>query len=298
LNAQELAPRLGEQVAERRVFASAGYDSTWVVDLGGAQHLLRPTPRTSLTLCAALRVPVVLVSELDSFGAIVAPRFGFVADNGLGVAASLGQGVRTASDATGDKVALRLNSVVEPGYHARGWSVLLRFAMVTTYAVHLRHSEAVKDLFNDRYPDETASSGGPRDGWYGLTGHEVRTGVAGAVGLNRWFALYGVGGWRWRRHLGVVGENPPISALPFFVQLGGEVSYDFAAGLDHFPRQVLFVAGTCSALGPDFQRRHNMPLFQHAEMAVINEAGHRLFIERFDTVLAAVRPYLHAYSTP
>jgi pimeloyl-ACP methyl ester carboxylesterase len=75
-------------------------------------------------------------------------------------------------------------------------------------------------------------------------------------------------------------------------------SYDFAAGLDHFPRQVLFVAGTCSALGPDFQRRHNMPLFQHAEMAVISDAGHRLFIERFDTVLAAVQSYLHAYSTP
>jgi proline iminopeptidase len=70
--------------------------------------------------------------------------------------------------------------------------------------------------------------------------------------------------------------------------------FDFARGLDTFPRKVLIVAGTCSALGPEYQRRHHVPLFADAEVVTVPHAGHRLFVERFDEVLAAVQGYLDA----
>jgi proline iminopeptidase len=88
----------------------------------------------------------------------------------------------------------------------------------------------------------------------------------------------------------VLGGQGAFSATRF--------DFDFAAGLETFPRRVLFVAGTCSALGPDFQRRHHLPLFRDAELVSIEQAGHRLFVERFSEVLAAIQGYLEAYRSP
>lgn len=84
------------------------------------------------------------------------------------------------------------------------------------------------------------------------------------------------------------------------VMLGGGVlsanfDYDFAVGLDAFPAKVLLIGGECSALGPDYQTRHHLPLFREAEVVSIPSAGHRLFVEQFDAVLAAVRGYLDEY---
>jgi hypothetical protein len=71
--------------------------------------------------------------------------------------------------------------------------------------------------------------------------------------------------------------------------------FDFATGLDEFPETVLFIAGSCSALGPGFQRRYNMPLFRSAELVEIRDVGHRLFVENFPAVSSAVRSYLREY---
>lgn len=70
--------------------------------------------------------------------------------------------------------------------------------------------------------------------------------------------------------------------------------FDFARGLDTFPRKVLLLGGTCSALGAAYQERHHRPLFRDAEVVAIPGTGHRLFVERTDAVLAAVRAYLDA----
>lgn len=76
---------------------------------------------------------------------------------------------------------------------------------------------------------------------------------------------------------------------------GGTFHFDFARGLDAFPRKVLLVGGTCSALGPDFQRRYHLPLFADAEVVAIEHAGHRMFVERMPEVLDVVRGYLQEY---
>jgi proline iminopeptidase len=84
--------------------------------------------------------------------------------------------------------------------------------------------------------------------------------------------------------------------------LGGSIGFstptfdfDFAQGLEAFPRKVLFVAGTCSALGPDYQATHHLSLFRVAELASVPNTGHRLIVEAPDAVLDAVRGYLNAY---
>lgn len=78
---------------------------------------------------------------------------------------------------------------------------------------------------------------------------------------------------------------------------GGSYDFDFAAGVEGFPTRVLFLAGECSALGPDYQQRHHVPLFHDADLVSIANAGHRLFVEDFDAVLAAMRAYLAAYTS-
>jgi len=72
--------------------------------------------------------------------------------------------------------------------------------------------------------------------------------------------------------------------------------FDFSTGLERFEAKTLIVAGTCSALGPDFQRRYHVPLFARAELATIEGAGHRMFVEKPDAVLSAVRSYLRQYA--
>lgn len=68
--------------------------------------------------------------------------------------------------------------------------------------------------------------------------------------------------------------------------------FDFARGLSEYPRRVLLLGGTCSALGPAYQARYHAPLFRDAEVVTIPNAGHRMFVEQPGVVVAAVRSYL------
>ncbi len=74
-----------------------------------------------------------------------------------------------------------------------------------------------------------------------------------------------------------------------------EKDYNFAVGLDAFPRKVLIIGSSCSALGYDFQMKYHKDLFQDAEVVEIKNAGHRLFTEQFDAVLQALYNYLEEY---
>jgi proline iminopeptidase len=76
---------------------------------------------------------------------------------------------------------------------------------------------------------------------------------------------------------------------------GSTFDFDFARGLDAFEPEVLILAGRCSALGGAFQRHHHLPLFARARVVEVAGAGHRLFVERPDRVLAEIRGYLAEY---
>jgi proline iminopeptidase len=75
----------------------------------------------------------------------------------------------------------------------------------------------------------------------------------------------------------------------------GNFDLDLAAGVDQFENPVLFMTGACQTLiGEDYQRRQ-MQLFPNAELAVIPDAGHEMFLENPEASVEVVRAYL---STP
>jgi proline iminopeptidase len=73
---------------------------------------------------------------------------------------------------------------------------------------------------------------------------------------------------------------------------GGTFDFDFAAGLTKFPREVLLIGSSCSAIGADFQSKYHLPLFGNARVVRIEGAGHRVHVEQFDALLAALEGYL------
>lgn len=87
------------------------------------------------------------------------------------------------------------------------------------------------------------------------------------------------------------------------VRMGGSFTsstfrFDFTPGLEQFPREVLLVGSSCSALGADYQRTHHQALFRNARVVEIAKAGHRLVVEQPDAVLDALRGYLTEYRSP
>lgn len=73
----------------------------------------------------------------------------------------------------------------------------------------------------------------------------------------------------------------------------GQFDYDFAQGLTTFPRPVVVLAGSCSSIGPDYQRQWHLPLLPPGtEVVTIEDAGHRFPTERPASTLAALRTFL------
>jgi hypothetical protein len=227
-HAQEFAPQLTRVASDSRGFVSTGWDPTFVLD-GGAEHTVwRPTRRSALTLGGALRLPLVLIPEFDSFGLAAGPSFTSVTKSGVGVRTALFASLRTASDATGTKVGARLTPELSAGYFARSWSASVVASMTTTFATYMHHSDAVRDLFRDRYPPGQAPSNaidGPKDGLYALTGQQYRLGAAGGLQLSKLVGLYLVAGYVQTPQVEEVGVNPPIGPLPFYMQLGGDLRW-------------------------------------------------------------------------
>jgi proline iminopeptidase len=73
---------------------------------------------------------------------------------------------------------------------------------------------------------------------------------------------------------------------------GGRFEYDFVTGLERFSGPLVLVGTTCSALGEAFQRTHHLPLLPRAQLIAIEDAGHRVIVERPDRLLEIVRTEL------
>jgi proline iminopeptidase len=59
-----------------------------------------------------------------------------------------------------------------------------------------------------------------------------------------------------------------------------------------FPHKVLLVASSCNTVMGVAAQRLNLDLFSHAELAIIDDAGHTMFGERPEASLAVLRNYL------
>lgn len=103
------------------------------------------------------------------------------------------------------------------------------------------------------------------------------------------------------------GENPPawnVHRVGGFVEyrrnltLGDPIQgfkYDFTNGIRNFAEPVLILGGSCSSLGFAVQSKYTKPHFRQAQVVEIRNAGHRMNIEQYDAVMAALRGYLRAY---
>jgi hypothetical protein len=225
---QEAPPLVGREAPHSKTWVAVGYDKTWLADLGYARTVWRPAARQAVGLRAGLRLPLVLVPEFDSYGLAAGPEFSFVSVGGFGLASSIYGSMRTASDTTGTKFALRVSSELRPGYYQERWSLALNLSVTTTLSTYVHHSDAVRDLFRDRYPggmEPLDVQAGPKDGFYALTSHELRVGSVGGWRVTRAIAVYGGAGWTLRRQLGSITANPPISALPLLAQIGGQLRW-------------------------------------------------------------------------
>jgi len=72
----------------------------------------------------------------------------------------------------------------------------------------------------------------------------------------------------------------------------GAFDYDFTVGVDQFSGPVVLVGGSCSALGPEYQRRYHLPFFPRGRVVTIEDTGHRFPTEKPAETLALIRTFL------
>ena len=72
----------------------------------------------------------------------------------------------------------------------------------------------------------------------------------------------------------------------------GNFDLDLTQGVEKFTNRILCVAGECQKIiGVEWQEEQ-MALFPNAELAVIRDAGHEMFLENPQASISAVREYL------
>lgn len=71
----------------------------------------------------------------------------------------------------------------------------------------------------------------------------------------------------------------------------GRIHIDLVSGVERYNGRVLFLSGTCNTLtGPEHQQKQ-MRFFRHAELAVVEGAGHSMFNDKPEESLAIVRKF-------
>ena len=75
----------------------------------------------------------------------------------------------------------------------------------------------------------------------------------------------------------------------------GKYDFDYTAGLDQYPNEVLIVGTSCSPIGYHFQETYHQPLFKDAEVLRIENSGHRILTEQFQALVNGLQWYLSAY---
>lgn len=103
------------------------------------------------------------------------------------------------------------------------------------------------------------------------------------------------------------GNNPPawpIHRVGGFIEyvrnkrLGNPVAgfkYNFTEGIQNYRDTVLILGGSCSSLGYNMQQTYSLPHFPNARVVEIKNAGHRMSMEKFEDVMAAIKAFLKAY---
>lgn len=76
---------------------------------------------------------------------------------------------------------------------------------------------------------------------------------------------------------------------------GTKYDYDFTTGLSAFTGEVLLVGSSCSPIGYEFQQKYHQQLFQQAQVLRIENSGHRIITEQYETLIDGLRNFLTEY---
>lgn len=134
---------------------------------------------------------------------------------GLGLQGSTG--LARAAPVTGPQLAWTVEAALRPGWFRADRHAALWLGGRGAPATHIRHSDVVHDLFDDRYPEGAAAAGGrdgPQDGWVRGAAQTYRLGASGG---RRWggLGLSGAASFDWTPQRGGVVMNGMLGTLPF-----------------------------------------------------------------------------------
>ncbi|HEY0680511.1 MAG TPA: hypothetical protein VGD17_19655, partial [Chitinophagaceae bacterium] len=105
----------------------------------------------------------------------------------------------------------------------RNWTNGLILGWQHTALAHIKHSEATRETFSDRYP--STDKDGPRDGWYRATANRFKLGYTTARAItNRGTIQLSAGGMINRQKQGIL-LGFSHAQVPFFIE--GSFRYKF-----------------------------------------------------------------------
>ncbi|MCA9628972.1 MAG: hypothetical protein KC766_14935 [Myxococcales bacterium] len=219
-NAQPIAASPLENA--NRAGSGFGWDQTWVLTLGYSRGVDQLVGLDGVQVDAGLALPLTQIPRANAFKLwLGGQRFWSAPGFGLVTASHL-TSVLT-SDPTGRKLGLGGELSLRPGYYAADWSVALEVAGRLALSTYIWHSERVRDLYAERYPDGSGAEDGPQDGWYWLPAARYHLGVAGGWLPSRSFELSGVIGFDYSPQVEGVIDNASIGGVPFYIR--GEGAY-------------------------------------------------------------------------
>lgn len=158
------------------LFVQFGLEPHLVLSVGYVRGIEAGSDRSNVGVGAGVKVaPYLLKEGAGRLNLLVTGHWH--PDSPWGATATaqlyLARSRNRAATAHGFGVEIR----VAPGRHGNRWTFAADLGWQGTLLTHIRHGEAARETFEERYPDEAPAEGGPVDGWYGSTAHRFRIGV-------------------------------------------------------------------------------------------------------------------------
>ena len=215
-------PLVRRDIAPQRAGALLGWDQTWVTALAYGQGFPGFLAGEGAEVSVSLTVPLLNVPEVDAVKLEGGFELLLVDPNGWGIALGAASGLALAGDPTGKKLAWLGRVHVRPGWYGAAEGIALDLGVRAALSTYMWHSELVRDLFRDRYPQDSASpASGPVNGWYPFSAFASRLGLVGGYRLGA-VTLLGIGGFEYSPQVEWIVMNPSVGGMPFYLKMGAD----------------------------------------------------------------------------
>ena len=213
-------PIVSNTIADHRVFVTFGWDPVWVGALGYSRALRDFIGQNDAAFDIVVTVPPRLLAGLGAWKIAAGVTALFVGSSDVGSTAGVHTSLAHTRDDTGTKLAWGAALVLQPGYYGDGWAIAADGGWRGALATYMKHSQAIRDLFGDRYGDAAnGSNDGPRDGWYRFTANRLCAGLVGGGG-GQTLAFFGAGGFEYTIQRQGILASPQLGQLPFYLDAG------------------------------------------------------------------------------